>query len=72
MYDLAEEKGEHVRLDWEGEESSGNMHDGRAVDTPLALKLDWGTMCSPLFFSGKHINLLELESLISLLRRVTT
>ena len=71
LCDLAEEKGEHVRLDWEGEEPPRNMHDGRAVAAPLALKLNWVTMFSYRFFKGKHINPLELESLISLLRRIT-
>ena len=37
----------------------------------LALKLNWATLFSYRLFKGKHINLLELESLISLLRRVT-
>ena len=29
LYDLAEEKGKHVRLDWQGEEPPSNMHDVR-------------------------------------------
>ena len=44
LYDLAEERGEHVRLDWKGEEQASNMHDGRAAAAPLALKLTWATM----------------------------
>ena len=32
LYDLAEEKEEHVRLDWKGEEPPSKMHDGRALD----------------------------------------
>ena len=64
-------KGEHVRLDWKGEETPSNMHDVRAAAAPLALKLEWTTLFSYRFFAGKHINLLELESLISLLRRIT-
>ena len=68
---LAEEKGEHVRLDWKGEEPPSNMHDGRAAVAPLALKLNWAALFSHRFFKNKHINLMELESLISLLRRVT-
>ena len=36
-----------------------------------ALELDWVTMFSNWFCSGKHISILELESLISLLSRVT-
>ena len=67
-----EEKGEHVRLDWKGEEPPSNMNDGRAAAAPLALEVDWDSLFSHLFFfKGKHINHLELESLISLLRRVT-
>ena len=64
LYDLAEEQGEHVR--------PSNVHDGRAAAAPLASKLTWATMFSCRFFKGgKHINRLELESLISLLRRIT-
>ena len=41
LYDLAEEKGKHVRLDWKVEEPPSNMHDARAAAAPLALKLKW-------------------------------
>ena len=37
----------------------------------LLLKLNWTTLFSVQFFAGKHINLLELESVISLFRRIT-
>ena len=47
------------------------MHDARAAAAPLALRLNWATWFSNRFFGGKHINLLELESLTSLLRRVS-
>ena len=47
------------------------MHDVRAAAAPLALKLKWTTLFSHRFLAGKHINLLELESLISFLRRIT-
>ena len=67
--DSAEEKGEHVRLDWKGEEPPSNMHDGRAAAAPISMKLNWTTTLS--HSKGKHINLLELESLISLLSPVT-
>ena len=69
--DLAEEKGEHVRLDWEGEEPPSMLLDVRGAAAPLALKLKWTTLFSYLFLAGKHINLLKLESLISLHRRRT-
>ena len=48
------------------------MHDGRAAAAPLAMKFSWTTMFSYRFSKGgKHINRLELESLISLLSRIT-
>ena len=47
------------------------MHDGRAAVAPLAMKFYWTTTFSHRFSKGKHINLVELESLIGLLRRVT-
>ena len=34
------EKGEHVRLDWKGEEPPSNMRDARAAAAPLALKFN--------------------------------
>ena len=46
LYDLAEEKGEHVRLDWKGEEPPSNMHDVRAAAAPLALSLKWTALFS--------------------------
>ena len=65
MYDLTEDKGNHVRLDGKGVETRSNMHDVRAAAAPLALQLKWITFFSNRFFAGKHINLLQLESLIS-------
>ena len=44
LYDLAEEKGEHVRLDWKGEEPQSNMHDVRAAAAPLAPRSKWTTL----------------------------
>ena len=49
LYDSAEEKGEHVRLDWKGEEPSNNMHDVRSAAAPLALRFNWTTMFSHRF-----------------------
>ena len=45
------------------------MHGDRAA-TPLALKLSWTTLFYYLSFAGKRMNLLELESPISLPRRI--
>ena len=46
LYDLAEDKGEHVRLDWKGEVPPSNMHDGRAAAAPITMELHWTTMFS--------------------------
>ena len=51
---MAEDKGEHVRLDWKGEEPTSNMHDARAATAPLALKLNLTLLFSCRFFAGKH------------------
>ena len=59
LYDLAEERGERVLLDWKGEEPPSCVHDVRAAAAPLALRLKWTTLFSKRFFTGKHINLLE-------------
>ena len=71
LYEFAEETEEHVRVDWKGEDPQSNMHDGRGATAPLVLRLNWATLFSYRSSGGKHINLLELESLISLLGRVT-
>ena len=63
LYDLAEEIGEHVRLDRKGQEPPSKMHDVRAAGAPLALRLMWTTLFSYRFFAGKQINRVELESL---------
>ena len=64
LCDLADEKGEHVRLDWKGEEPPSNMQ----ACSEVRLEHD---VFVPFFLLGKHIKVLELESLVSLLRRVT-
>ena len=43
------------------------MHDGRAAAAPIAMKLSWTNAVLLPNLQGKHINLLELKSLISLL-----
>ena len=63
-------RGEHVRLDWQGEEPPSNTcsHCTTCVEAGLGLDVFVPFFS---FLEGKHINLLELESLISLLKRVT-
>ena len=53
LSDLAEEKGERVRLDWKGEETLSNMHDGGAAAAPIAMKLNWTTMFFLPFLQGQ-------------------
>ena len=47
------------------------MHDGRAAAAQLAVELDFGYDVSYRFCNTQHMNFLEMESLIRLLRRVT-
>ena len=47
-----------------------SMRDARAAAAPFAMTLSWTALFSYRIVRGKHINLLELESLISLLRRI--
>ena len=70
LNEMAEEKRKHGRLDWKCEEPPSNMHDVRAAAAPLAQRLKWTTLFSYRVFASKHINLLELKSRISLLRRI--
>ena len=58
-------------FDWTGDEPPISMRDGRAAAAPLALPLNCSTLFSCRVLGSKHINLLELDSLISLLKRVT-
>ena len=47
------------------------MHEVCTAAPPLALRLKRTTLFSCRSFAGKHINLLGLESLISLARHIT-
>ena len=59
-----------MRLDWNGDEQLSSMHDGRATAAPLLCSCV-GPRCFHTFFlGGKHMNLPEQESLISLFGRV--
>ena len=57
LYDFAEEKGEHVRLDWRDEDTPNSVHDGRAAAVPLALDLDWVTMFAKSLCSAKRMHI---------------
>ena len=56
-----------MRLDWKGDEPPCTCSRAHSA----CFEVEVGTLFSYRFFAGKHTNLLELESLISLLRRVT-
>ena len=71
LHDLAEETGEHVRLDWK--RRTTEQHARRTCSrctTCCEGEVDHDVFVP--FFEGKHINLLELESLISFLERITS
>ena len=69
LCDLVEEEGEHVRLDWKGEEPRATCT--MVVQLVPRFRCSSGPRCFSCQFSkGKHINLESLESLISLLRRI--
>ena len=71
LCDLAEAKGEHVRLQGKGEEPPIRMHDGRAAAAPLAMKSNWTTMFSYRFSQGQAHEPPGTGELDQLLRRIT-
>jgi len=71
LYSIAEERGEHVRLDWDpAAEPPTELRDARAFAAPLACRLDWKILYGYRFKYRKHINLLELEALLTLMKHL--
>ena len=70
LYDLSEERGEHVRLDWGCQPPDPVFADTRAAAAGDALAHPWKPFFSFEFMAHKHINLLEIESAFSLLRHL--
>ena len=69
LYDFPEEKGRSVRLDWDtGSMPPPEFRDSRAAVAGLVVDLPWVESFSYRFRHPQHINLLELEALISLFR----
>ena len=69
LYDFSEEKGCSVRLDWDtGSTPPPEFRDSRAAVARLVVDLPWVESFSYRFRHPQHINLLELEALISLTR----
>ena len=67
---LSEERGEHVRLDWGCQPPEPVFADTRAAAAWGALSLPWKPFFSFAFKAQQHINLLEIESCLSLLRHL--
>ena len=70
LHSLVKESREYARLDWKSEEPLSNIYTGRATAATLAWELSRATMISHRIFEAMHINLLDVESPMSLLRRV--
>ena len=69
LHDFSEEKGCSVRLDWDtGSMRPPEFRDSRAAVAGLVVDLPWVESFSYRFRHPQHINLLELEALISLIR----
>ena len=72
LYDLSKERGEHVRLDWSSQLPDPVFSDTRTAVGWSALSLPWEPFFSCAFKAHKHINLLEIESALSLLRHLAS
>ena len=71
LYDLSEDRGESVRSDWRTcPLVNTNLRDSRAYAFFLTVELPWEEVFSYRFRIPRHINLLELEVLISLVQRL--
>ena len=73
LYDSSEEKGCSVRLNWStGSMPSPEFRDSQAAVAGLVMDLRWVESFSHRFRHPRHVNLLELEALISLIRGLVT
>jgi len=75
LFSMSEEKGEHVRLDWERSRGglpapAPSLVDHRSSAFALTAHLHWRVMFGYPFKKENHINVLELEALASLTRRL--
>jgi len=71
LYDWAEEKGEAVRLDWGSDPPPTELRDVRALSANVTCALDWSVVFSRAFIYPDHINVLELEAVILLIKRLS-
>jgi hypothetical protein len=70
LFSLAEAKGEHVRLDWGRTPPPTSLIDRRAAAAAFCVRQHWGVYFGYKFRRSRHINILEMEALASLLRRL--
>ena len=70
LYDLTEERGEHVRLDWGDSPPPVAISDYRSSAAGAIMNCDWEVCLSRPFTGSRHINLLELDALIMLVKRL--
>lgn len=67
-YDLCEESGEHVRLDWSHAPDATKIADIRSAIRGLCASLAWTTVASWKLRFAHHINVLEAEAFLTGLR----
>ena len=69
LYDFSDEKGCSVRLDWDlSSMPTPELRDSQAAVARLVVDLPWVESFSYCFRYPQHMNLLELDVLISLIR----
>ena len=68
LYEMAEDRGAHVRLDWGPEEPPIRLRDERGAAAEVAGDLSWEVCLEFDFRHPSHINLLELHVVVAYVR----
>ena len=71
LYRIAEERGEHVRLDWGPAPPPASFVSTHSSAAALITPAAWTKLFASRFRKNDHINVLELIALVSLLRRLS-
>ena len=71
LYRIAEERGEHVRLDWGPAPPPPSFISTHSSAAALLTPAAWTEFFAYRFRTNDHINVLELVALVSLLRRLS-
>ena len=71
LYRIAEERGEHVRLDWGPAPPPPSFVSTHSSAAALVTPAAWTELFAYRFRANDHINVLELVALVSLLRRLS-